>query len=180
MTTQQEGRSGVTETRTFFEWLRDEEKSPHVPQDARVGARRPLSHSPDPQDGNSPLDVPISAGGIRRTRSDEQVAAESPMRLSDDFMRDARSDAQSTRGRIDCAFESGYFAMLSLFTPEERKSVEHPSLELLDEAARRLNIDPEPGILLGRTRYAANDEERLSLEEALSWANAVREAVTAG
>jgi hypothetical protein len=95
------------------------------------------------------------------------------MQLSDDYMRDAQSDAHSTRGRIDAAFDSGYFALLTLFERVECDAATHPSVELMLEAGRRLGMSMSPGMRLSRARYAG-DDERPSLEEALEWAESVR------
>lgn len=98
------------------------------------------------------------------------------LKLSDDYLRDAQAAVQSERGRVDCAFEAGYAALLSVLTPEQRADVEHPSAELLVKAARIAGVDAVPGLAALRKRYAP-DSQRQSLHEVLSWAKRVRAAV---
>ena len=94
------------------------------------------------------------------------------MRLSDTYMNDATSGAMSPRGSCDAAFESGYFALLSALTSDERAASSHPSELLVALASRRLGLDPSPGVTLVATRYSP--EAWTSLEDVVAWAKKVR------
>ena len=98
------------------------------------------------------------------------------MRISDDYWRDAHAEVQSQRSRIDCAFEAGYCALLSVLTNAELRGVEHPSAKLLAKAARTAGVDAVPGLAAMRKRYSPF-AERQTLGELLTWAKRVREAV---
>jgi hypothetical protein len=95
--------------------------------------------------------------------------------MSSDYLRDARSGQQSHQGSVDCAFEAGYFALLSVLTETERRAVEHPSPVAIALGAYRLGIDMEPGLLLLQKRLSFS--ERPSLAESLGWAEAMRAKV---
>lgn len=94
------------------------------------------------------------------------------MRLSDTYMNDATSGAMSPRGSCDAAFESGYFALLSALTSDERAASSHPSELLVVLASRRLGLDPSPGVALAAVRYSP--EAWTSLEDVVAWAEKVR------
>jgi hypothetical protein len=96
--------------------------------------------------------------------------------MSDQFFGDAQCSAQSQRGKIDCAVDSGYFALLSVLSPGERDRSDHPNEDVLSAAARRLNIDAQAGHRLLSARWAV-DDQRPSLVEAMAWAESVRRAV---
>jgi hypothetical protein len=85
--------------------------------------------------------------------------------MSDTFLQDAHSDAQSMRGRIDCAFEAGYLALLAVLTDDERPTDEHPSVEAIARAYARLERDIAPDVRLAGAHYRAlragfNGDER--------------------
>jgi hypothetical protein len=92
--------------------------------------------------------------------------------MSDTFLQDAKSGTGSLRGRIDCAFESGYLALLGVLTDDERPRDEHPSINAIEQACARLDLEAEQGVVLARARYYP--AERDNLEEVLAWAESVR------
>jgi hypothetical protein len=104
------------------------------------------------------------------------VVSKPHMAMSDQFFEDAQSSAQSLHGRVDCAVDSGYFALLSVLSAVERDRPDHPIEAVLSEAARRLSLDMQTGHRLLSARYAV-DDERPSLEEAMAWAESVRRLV---
>jgi hypothetical protein len=97
------------------------------------------------------------------------------MALSDVYLKDALGEAQSQRGRVDCAFEAGYAALLSVLSPPERDVPEHPSENAASLAAQRLGIDASQVAQLVRNRYSA--DEPPGLADALAWAETVRTRV---
>jgi hypothetical protein len=97
--------------------------------------------------------------------------SERQLRLSDVYLRDAHSDAQSLRGRIDCAFESGYLALLAVLADDERPD-EHPSIEAVERACARLDLEAETAVRLAKARYYP--AERDDLTAVLAWAESVR------
>jgi hypothetical protein len=96
---------------------------------------------------------------------------------SDDFFRDAQSDYSSPRGRRDAAFESGYFALLSVLTPAERDLPDHPHANVITLGAARVGISPTDGLRFAHARYAFDD--RPELTEVLAWATDIRVRVRA-
>lgn len=92
--------------------------------------------------------------------------------LSDNYLRDALNDIQSERGRVDCAIDSGYAALLSVLTPAERCVADHPNLGAASIAAKRLGIDEAEVARLLHSRYSL--EGRPELVGALTWAEDVR------
>jgi hypothetical protein len=97
--------------------------------------------------------------------------------MSDVYLRDALSDAQSQRGLVDCALDSAYFALLSVLSSNERRGSEHPNAHLIEMASRRLGLDPSVGMTMMRSRYSPAQHPTLS--EALEWAEGVRAKVRA-
>ncbi len=97
---------------------------------------------------------------------------EAHMMLSDAYLGDARGPVQSDRGRVDCAFDSGYHALLAVLTKDERPREDPPSVEAVRLACRRLDLEPEVGMRLAQQRYSAG--ERDGLEKVLEWAEQVR------
>ncbi len=97
------------------------------------------------------------------------------MVLSDSYLRDASSNAQSHRGRIDSAFEAGYAALLSVLTPTERNVPEHPHSGAASLAAKRLGVDGSQAAYMVRTRYSV--DQGPDLAEAMAWAACVRARV---
>ncbi len=94
------------------------------------------------------------------------------MRQSDDFMRDARSGVQSTRGQWNSCIEGGYLALLSVLAPSERSAPGHPSDEVVRRACERLAIDADESLLMTRQRFAP--DVSMSFMQALAWAERVR------
>ena len=97
------------------------------------------------------------------------------MAMSDCYLRDAGYGGQSPRGRVDTAFDSGYLALLSVLTDEERRSHEHPSPQVVEIASRRLALDPGRGVFLQSCRYSGDDMP--ALPDVLGWAEGVRARV---
>jgi hypothetical protein len=94
------------------------------------------------------------------------------LKLSDDLMKDAIAGVLSPRGACDAAFESGYLALLSAVTRDERVKATHPSDRLVALASRRLGLSSSQGVALARIRYSY-DEWR-SFAEVVTWAEEVR------
>ena len=97
------------------------------------------------------------------------------VRASDAYLKDANSHAQSERGRYDCALDSGYLALLSVLTADERDVADHPSERAVRLAAYRLKVDVADSLRLLRSRHSA--EVSPSVSVALGWAQAVRKRV---
>lgn len=97
--------------------------------------------------------------------------------LSDNYLRDAQGGAQSEHGLVDCAFEAGYLALLSVLAPAERSMAEHPNPAAALLAAKRLGIDGSQGVEMVRARYSL--EGRPALADVLAWAEGVRARVQA-
>jgi len=97
---------------------------------------------------------------------------EAHMVLSDALFEDARGPIQSDRGRLDCAFDSGYHAMLAVLTEAERRRGDDPSVEAVRLACARLELDVETGVRRAHQRYSP--EERDNLDTVLTWAETVR------
>jgi hypothetical protein len=94
------------------------------------------------------------------------------LRLSDGYLHDAQSDAQSLRGRIDSAFESGYMALLAVLDDDERVMEDHPSVKAIGMACARLHLNPALSMALARRRYSPT--ERSDLAAVLKWAESIR------
>ena len=77
------------------------------------------------------------------------------MRLSDVYLRDAHSEQQSMRGRIDCAFEAGYLALLAVLPEDELPREEHPSVDAIARAYARFERDLAPDVREADARYRA-------------------------
>lgn len=88
------------------------------------------------------------------------------------MLGDARSASQSLRGRIDCAFESGYQALLAVLGDEERRSNDHPDAMLIVRACARLDLETEMALRLAKARYYP--AEHSEFEHVLRWAEQVR------
>ncbi len=106
-----------------------------------------------------------------RTDVPVQISA-AHLRLSDADMNDAVGGALSPRGACDAAFDSGYFALLSVLTSDERAAFEHPSDEVVVLASSRLGLDATQGVELVRLRHSSNDWPGLA--EVLAWARGPR------
>ncbi len=93
---------------------------------------------------------------VRRAqaRANGVSVGERQMRLSDVYWRDAQSDAQSMRGRVDCAFEAGYTALLAVL-PESEHPSEHPSFDAIIRAYEILCGGQGPDVRMAGERYRA-------------------------
>jgi hypothetical protein len=98
--------------------------------------------------------------------------SEACMALSDAFLADSRLPIQAARHRIDCAFESGYQALLAALPRDERESEEHPDVRLVERACALLDLETETAVRLSKARYYPAD--RGDLERVLAWAENVR------
>ncbi len=99
-------------------------------------------------------------------------ASAAHLRMSDAYMSDAVGGALSPRGACDAAFDGGYFALLSVLSPDERIAFEHPSGEVVVLASRRLGLDATQGVELARIRHSPHDWPGLA--EVLAWARGPR------
>ena len=97
---------------------------------------------------------------------------EAHLALSDAYIADARGPIQSERGRVDCAFDSGYHALLAVLTRDERPREDPPSVNAVQLACTRLGVDVETGVRLAQQRYSA--DERDGLAAVMVWAEQVR------
>lgn len=97
------------------------------------------------------------------------------MTLSDNYLQDALSEAQSERGRVDCAVDAAYAALLGVLTSTERDVLDHPNPEVAVLAARRLGVDEAQVAHMVGTRYSV--DERPELKVVLAWAEGIRTRV---
>lgn len=106
-----------------------------------------------------------------RTDVPVQISA-AHLRLSDAYMNDAVGGALSPRGACDAAFDSGYFALLSVLTLNERAAFEHPGDAVVLLASSRLGLDATQGVKLARIRHSPHDWPGLA--EVVAWASSAR------
>ena len=93
------------------------------------------------------------------------------MVLSDAYLADANGPIQSPRGRVDCAFDAGYHALLAVLKESERPQGQ-PTAEAVRLACTWLKLDAEVGVLRAQRRYSATERDDLAV--VLSWAEDVR------
>jgi len=94
---------------------------------------------------------------------------------ADEYLSDARSDAQSARGRSDSAFEAGYLTLLSVLTlPEREVPPEHPNVDVISLGSSRLGIDAAVGLRFLDNRYSAEGSETTAV---VAWAESLRARV---
>jgi len=101
------------------------------------------------------------------------------MRLSDSYLADAERGPQSTRGLKTCYFEAGYIALLGTRSAIERRSVDHPSAQLLKRACEALDVAAGIGSQYVAHQYAPDDDGLPDLDALREWALDVRRAVLA-
>jgi hypothetical protein len=140
------------------------------------GRVRELASSDDrPLGADSDMDAAFDRQNRLLLATDErkpiQISA-AHLQLSDDFMKDAMAGALSARGACDAAFESGYLALLSVLTRDERVGATHPSDRLVVLASNRLRMPFSQGVALATIRYSYEDWP--SFEEVVAWAEEVR------
>jgi hypothetical protein len=101
--------------------------------------------------------VELSQFMERRAQREQERASvgERQMRLSDVYLRDARDEQNSMRGRIDLAWESGYLALLAVL-PDGELPTEHPSYDAIARAYAILEAGREPDVRLAGGLYRAS------------------------
>jgi hypothetical protein len=155
--------------RALFDFLRARDDVPDEELVTRINSAPDL--------GDAML-VELGKFMARRARTKEEMTMnhdnniEAHIVLSDAYMGDARGPIQSDRGRVDCAFDSGYHALLAVLTKDERPREDAPSVDAVRLACKRLDLEPEAGMRLAQQRYSA--DERATLEQVLEWAEQVR------
>jgi alpha-ketoglutarate-dependent taurine dioxygenase len=96
-------------------------------------------------------------------------------------MRSAVDDTRPRQLRIDNAFEAAYFAFIAALARCDRLLGygDHPNVKLANAASAELHLSGPDRELSERLTHAYYDGDRgkFNLDEALVWAQRVREAV---
>ena len=94
--------------------------------------------------------------------------------MSDQYLEDAVYEGQSMHGRISCAFESGYLAVLRCLGPDAQHRYEHPDIGALRALGRLCNVDVGLALKFLAHRYAGDTEQLPALPAMLFWAQKMR------
>ena len=100
-------------------------------------------------------------------------------KLSDTFLRDAQSGHLSPRGQLDAMFEAGYCALLTVVDDEVIQREEHPSIGIVRQVCRALDIPTDIATQYIVNKYAAADDELPSFETMQAWTGECRKRTIA-
>ena len=94
--------------------------------------------------------------------------------MSDQFLKDAAYEGQSMHGRISCAFESGYLAVLRCLGPDPQHRYEHPDIRALHALGGKCDADVGLAVKFLTYRYDSDPEQLPALPAMLLWAQKMR------